>query len=76
MTYTRGISSLISPCFLLMLVVFLSACGGDDGNTEDSTDGTVAIQLPETEAGTVLASALSEARETNRLVFAHTGADW
>jgi hypothetical protein len=77
------------PGLLLTLLVALPACSGEKEAAQDSSAGAtesaailnppaeaVPIKLPDTEAGAVVAAALEEARQTNRNVFAHTGADW
>ncbi len=73
---TRGNLETLLPGLPLTLLFFLSACTVEEAATQDPPATTVAIQLPDTEAGAVLAAALTEARQTNRNVFAHTGADW
>jgi hypothetical protein len=64
------------PGLLFGLLLLTPACGVEETATEDLPASAVTIQLPETEAGGVLAAALAAAGETDRLVFLHTGADW
>ena len=66
----RSVSEGLLPGLLITLLLLLPACAGEEASTVET------IQLPETEAGAVLAAALAEAGETDRLVFVHTGADW
>jgi len=54
----------------------MPACEGEESAIEGEVATAEAIQLPETEAGGILAAALAEAGETDRYVFVHTGADW
>ena len=63
----------------LLLVVFLPVVASWAGEEEPTVDPAVEeaiTQLKVTEAGSALAAALIEARQTDRLVFLHTGADW
>ena len=64
------------PGLLLTLLLFLPTCSQEEAATQDPQASVVTIQWPATEAGAVVAAALEEARQTNRNVFAHTGADW
>ena len=61
---------------LLALLPIMASCAGDDADTIDPAVAEAIIQLQQSEAGSVLAAALAEARSTDRLVFLHTGADW
>lgn len=78
----RSVTEVLHKGLLFSLLLLMSACGGGDaavqeeGVAESPTSSAAAIQIPETEAGAVLAAALAEAGETDRLVFVHTGADW
>ena len=63
----------------LLLVVFLpvvASCAGEKEPAVDTAVQEAITQLQVTEAGSALAAALVEARQTDRLVFLHTGADW
>ena len=62
----RSVSKVLLTGLLFTLLLLMPACAGEEA----------AIQLPETEAGGILAAALAEAGETDRYVFVHTGADW
>jgi len=72
----RGGSESLLPGLLFALILLAPACAGEEASTEDPPASALTIQLPETEAGGVLAAALAEAGETDRHVFLHTGADW
>lgn len=67
---------------LLTLFPFVASCAGEKEATVDpAVEPNPAVeeamvQLQVTEAGSALAAALLEARQTDRLVFLHTGADW
>lgn len=61
---------------LVALVPFLASCAGENEPTVDPAVEEALTQLQVTEAGSALAAALVEARQTDRLVFLHTGADW
>jgi len=76
MLRTRGGLSTLLPGLLLTLLLLVPACAVEEAATEDPPEGAATIQIPDTEAGAVLAAALEDARQTNRNVFAHTGADW
>ena len=67
----RSISEGLLTGLLFSLLLLMPACAGEDAAIEEE-----AIQVPATEAGAVLAAALAEAGESDRLVFVHTGADW
>ena len=67
----RSISEGLLTGLLFTLLLLMPACAGEDAAIEEET-----IQVPATEAGAVLAAALAEAGESDRLVFVHTGADW
>jgi hypothetical protein len=54
----------------------MASCAGEKEATEDPAVAEAITQLQVTEAGAALAAALVEARQTDRLVFLHTGADW
>lgn len=64
------------PVLLLALILHLPGCTVEEAGSEDPPASSVVLQLPDTEAGAVLAAALVEARRTDRRVFVHTGADW
>jgi len=72
----RGSSESLLPALMVALLLLIPACAGEEAATDDPPDSAVTVQLPETEAGGVLAAALAEAGETDRHVFLHTGADW
>ena len=61
---------------LVTLVPILASCAGEEEATVDPAVQEAITQLQVTEAGSALAAALIEARQTDRLVFLHTGADW
>ena len=89
MFHKRNWSEPLLPGLLLTLLLALPACSGEKAATQEPSAGAteatatenpaaraIPIKLPDTEAGAVVAAALEEARQTNRNVFAHTGADW
>lgn len=61
---------------LAALLPIVASCAGEDADTVDPAVAEAIAQLEVTEAGSALAAALVEARQTDRLVFLHTGADW
>ena len=61
---------------LVALLPFVASCAGEDADAVDPAVAEAIAQLQVTEAGSALAAALVEARQTDRLVFLHTGADW
>ena len=67
----RSISEGLLTGLLFTLLLLMPGCAGEEAAIEEET-----IQVPATEAGAVLAAALAEAGESDRLVFVHTGADW
>ena len=74
---TRGSFGPLIPTALLALFLASGCAVERDATEKPAAEAvTMAIQIPDTEAGAVLASALAEARQTNRNVLAHTGADW
>ena len=78
----RSISEGLLTGLLFTLLLLMPACAGEEAAIEEeaaveaSSSSAEAIQVPATEAGAVLAAALAEAGESDRLVFVHTGADW
>ena len=72
----RGGFEIPLPGLLFPLLLMVPACAMEEAATEDPPASVEINQLPETEAGAVLAAALAEAEETDRQVFLHTGADW
>ena len=74
MLRVRGSFEILLPGLLLTLLLLVPACAVEEATTQDPP--AVAIHIPDTEAGAVLAAALEDARQTHRNVFAHTGADW
>jgi hypothetical protein len=78
----RSVSKVLLTGLLFTLLLLMPACAGEEAAiegevaTEAPASTGEAIQLPETEAGGILAAALAEAGETDRYVFVHTGADW
>lgn len=69
-------SETLLPGLMLTLLLLIPACAGEEAAREDPPVDEMVIQIPDTEAGAVLAAALAEAGQTNRNVFVHTGADW
>ena len=76
MPHSRVPSAILLPGLLIPLLLSLPGCAVEEADTEDPPVGAATIHLPETEAGTALAAALDKARQSNRNVFVHTGADW
>ena len=76
MPHPRVLSAILLPGILTTLLLSLTSCAVEKADTENPATVAATIQLPETEAGMALAEALDVARQTNRNVFAHTGADW
>jgi hypothetical protein len=81
MLRSRGTSEVLLPGLLFTLLLMTPSCTGEEATTEDppiddAPASAVTLQLPETEAGGVLAAALADAGITDRHVFVHTGADW
>jgi hypothetical protein len=70
MSRPRIVPPPLLPVFFLPLLLLFPACASDQPGKE------LVIEIPETEAGAALASALDQARSTDRRVFVHTGADW
>ena len=64
------------PCLIALLLPLAAACAGEKEPAVDPAVQEAITQLQVTEAGSALAAALVEARQTDRLVFLHTGADW
>jgi len=77
----RSIPEGLLPGLLFTLLLLMPACAGEESAIEEEVaneppSSVEAVQPTDTVASAVLAAALAEAGETNRLVFLHTGADW
>ncbi len=66
----------LRPGLLAVLLPLAASCAGEKEATVDPAVAEAITQLQVSEAGSALAAALVEARQTDRLVFLHTGADW
>ena len=88
----RGRRSAFASALSILLLFPVIACAAQTDATPDpepevpvsedatgATNGTpqeATFVAPKTEAGQALATALADARATDRLVFIHSGADW